>query len=78
MCLTEYNEAEAMEMFKEEGREEGRKEGREEGRKEGREEAREEFVRWFSKKYGIPYDEVLAALKESPSSQAASQRRSSP
>ena len=34
MCLTEYNEAEAMEMFKEEGREEGRKEGREEGRED--------------------------------------------
>ncbi|MCR5599035.1 MAG: hypothetical protein K6G19_12780 [Lachnospiraceae bacterium] len=32
MCLTEYNEAETMQMFKEEGREEGRKEGREEGR----------------------------------------------
>lgn len=31
MCLTEYNEAEAMEMFKEEGREEGREEGKEEG-----------------------------------------------
>ena len=28
MCITEYNEAEAMEMFKEEGREEGRQEGR--------------------------------------------------
>ena len=27
MCLTEYNEAEVMEMFKEEGREEGREEG---------------------------------------------------
>ena len=30
MCLTEYDEAETMEMFREEGREEGRKEGREE------------------------------------------------
>ena len=29
MCLTEYNEAETMQMFKEEGREEGRAEGRE-------------------------------------------------
>ena len=29
MLLTEYNEAETMEMFKREGREEGRKEGRE-------------------------------------------------
>ncbi len=30
MCITEYNEAETMQMFKEEGREEGRKEGEEE------------------------------------------------
>ena len=30
MLLTEYDEAEAMELFREEGREEGRKEGREE------------------------------------------------
>ena len=29
MCLTEYNEAETMEMFKEEGREEGREEATE-------------------------------------------------
>ena len=29
MCITEYNEAETMELFKEEGRGEGRKEGRE-------------------------------------------------
>ncbi|MBQ9527462.1 MAG: hypothetical protein IJR68_07605, partial [Fretibacterium sp.] len=35
MLLTEYNEAETMELFKEEGREEGRKEGRKEGRMEG-------------------------------------------
>lgn len=27
MCLTEYNEAETMEMFKEEGRQEGLQEG---------------------------------------------------
>ena len=27
MCITEYNEAETMELFKEEGREEGREEG---------------------------------------------------
>ena len=35
MLLTEYNEAKAMELFKEEGREEGRIEGRLEGRVEG-------------------------------------------
>ena len=28
MCLTEYNEAETMQLFKEEGRAEGREEGR--------------------------------------------------
>lgn len=42
MLLTEYNEAEAMELFKEEGRIEGRQLGREEGRKEGRIEGRNE------------------------------------
>ena len=31
MLLTEYDEAEAMELFKEDGRKEGRIEGREEG-----------------------------------------------
>ncbi len=31
MCITEYNEAETMQMFKEEGREEGREEGIKEG-----------------------------------------------
>ena len=40
MCLTEYNEAETMEMLKEEGRQEGRREGKQEGRQEGRQEAR--------------------------------------
>ena len=35
MCLTEYNEAETMELFKEEYLAEGRAEGREEGREEG-------------------------------------------
>ena len=42
MLLTEYNEIETMELFKEEGREEGRIEGRQEGRIEGRQEGREE------------------------------------
>ena len=35
MLLTEYNEAEAMELFREEGRAEGRADGRAEGRAEG-------------------------------------------
>lgn len=42
MLLTEYNEAETMELFKEEGRMEGRAEGRMEGRAEGRIEGRAE------------------------------------
>ena len=31
MCITEYNEAETMQMIREEGREEGREQGREQG-----------------------------------------------
>lgn len=31
MCITEYNEAETMKLFKEEGREEGREEGKQDG-----------------------------------------------
>ena len=42
MLLTEYNEAQAMELFREEGRAEGRVEGRAEGRLEGRAEGRVE------------------------------------
>ena len=34
MLLTEYNEAEAMELFKEDGRKEGRKEGIDQARVE--------------------------------------------
>jgi len=45
MLDTEYNEAEVMELFKEEAREEGREEGRKEGRKEGREEERANTLR---------------------------------
>ena len=44
MCLTEYNEVETMQLFKEEGRAEGRAEGRKEGREEGRVEGREEGI----------------------------------
>ena len=36
MLLTEYNEAEAMELFKKEGWEEGIEKGREEGKEIGR------------------------------------------
>lgn len=36
MCITEYNEEETMQLFKEEGREEGLAKGREEGLVEAR------------------------------------------
>ena len=49
MLLTEYNEVETMELFREEGREEGRAEGREEGRAEGRSEGFIEAVITFAK-----------------------------
>ena len=42
MLLTEYNEAETMQLFKEEGRKEGKEEGRKEGKEEGRKEGRKE------------------------------------
>ena len=42
MLLAEYNETEAMELFRAEGRKEGRAEGRKEGRAEGRKEGRAE------------------------------------
>ena len=36
MMLEEYNEAEQMELFRQDGVKEGRKEGRKEGQKEGK------------------------------------------
>ena len=50
MLLTEYNEIETMELFKEEGREEGRAEGREEGLQEGLQE-------------GLTKGQILQAIK---------------
>ena len=74
MCLTEYDEAETMQMFKEEGREEGlkegREEGREEGRKEGREEGREEqLVEMVCKKLkkGLTVSRIASDLEEDES-----------
>ena len=61
MCLTEYNEAETMNMFKEEGREEGREEGLEEGREEGREAERVETVEKLIRK-GKNIEEIADLL----------------
>ena len=45
MCLTEYDEAETMNMFKEEGRREGYEDGRRDGLANGRREGEEERKR---------------------------------
>ena len=67
MCLTEYNEAETMEMFKGEGREEGREEGRKEGRKEGREEGTERAlirsVKNLMKNLGFTVEQAMDSLE---------------
>ena len=57
MCLTEYNEAETMQMFKEEGFEEGFKEGFEKAFKEGFEEA-------FKEGYGAEYEKNIELMEE--------------
>jgi flagellar biosynthesis/type III secretory pathway protein FliH len=49
MLLTEYNEEETMQLFKEEYLNKGRKEGLDEGRKEGRDEG---------------YDKLSSLIKE--------------
>ena len=45
MLLTEYNEAETMNLFREEGRSEGRKEGKKEGIEEGKKEGLKEGMK---------------------------------
>ncbi|MCI8672545.1 MAG: hypothetical protein HFI89_03530 [Lachnospiraceae bacterium] len=62
MCITEYNEAETMQMFKEEGREEGWKDGQIEGRREGED------------KFGKLMEILLGAGRTSDARKAASDR----
>ena len=62
MCITEYNEAETMQMFKEEGREEGWKEGQREGQREGED------------KFGKLMEILLGAGRTSDAQKAASDR----
>ena len=45
MLLTEYNEAEVMELFEEDGRREGIQEGMKKGRKEGSKELQRGVLR---------------------------------
>jgi len=66
MLLTEYNEAEAMELFREEGRAEGLAEGRAEGLAEGRAEARMELTALHTasvmNRLGFTAEQALEAL----------------
>ena len=61
MCLTEYNETETMEMFKEEGREEGLKKGREEGLKKGREEEKKNLAAGLIKLGKLTLEEIAVS-----------------
>ena len=63
MLLTEYNEAEQMELFREEGREEGRAEGREEGRAEGAERERVNSIRSMMEALAMTAKQAMDVLK---------------
>ena len=62
MLLTEYNEKEAMELFKEEGREEGREEGLEEGMEKGREKERVSSIQKIMAKLGYTAEKAMDFL----------------
>ena len=61
MCLTEYNEEETMQMFKEEGVEEGKKQGIAEGKKQGIAEGKKQGIA-EGKKQGE--DKLARLIKE--------------
>lgn len=63
MCLTEYNEAETMNLFREEGRQEGRQEGRREGRQEGRQESLINSIKNIMETLNLSSQEAMNALK---------------
>ena len=66
MCLTEYDEAETMQMFKEEGREEGREEGfsLRDTQKIGEMLSRGKTVEEIVDFCGYPYDQVRKVEEE--------------
>lgn len=71
MCLTEYNEAETMEMLKEEARQEGRQTGRQEGRQEGKHETRLLDIRNLMDCMGWSAEKAMDALKIPQNQRAA-------
>ncbi len=62
MCLTEYDEEEVMEMFKEEGREEGREEGIKEGIKEEKERSTVNHLRMIMSAFKINLEKAMDVL----------------
>ena len=64
MCITEYDEAETMEMFKEEGRKQGRIEGHKEGRIEGHKEGEDKLGKLMATLFaqGLTEDAKKAAI----------------
>ena len=65
MCITEYDEARTMELFKEEGR----IEGREEGRTEGREEEKISNIRTLMQRLKLSAEAAMDALAVPPEEQ---------
>ena len=70
MLLTEYNEAEAMELFREDGRAEGKAEGIAEGIVEGRVEACAENVAGIMANLGMTVEQALDAIGIAPEERA--------
>ena len=63
MCLTEYNETETLELFRQEGRQEGRLEGRQEGRLEGQQETMLLNIRKLMNNTGWSADKIMDMLE---------------
>ncbi len=62
MCITEYDEAWTMELFREEGREEGLEEGREEGREEGKNETSVTHIRNLMAQLQVTAEKAMELL----------------
>ena len=63
MCLTEYNEAEAMELLRQEGKLEGLREGKREGLQEGRQKAMLLNIKNLMESTGWAADKIMEMLK---------------
>ena len=69
MCLTEYNETETLELFRQEGLQEGLQAGRKEGLQVGRQETMLLNIRNLMDSTGWPADKIMDMLKIPPDQQ---------